>query len=115
MRGELAMALLHEPEILFLDEPTIGLDVLAKDRIREFLKLVNRERGVTIMLTTHNLRDIEELCERLLVVNLGKLVYDGWIDALRERLGSQRSISSPPCRARCRSPTSRSRNPTSRR
>jgi ABC-2 type transport system ATP-binding protein len=92
MRGELAMALLHEPEVLFLDEPTIGLDVLAKDRIREFLKLVNRERGTTIMLTTHDLRDIEELCERILVVNLGKLVYDGRIDALRERLGSQRTI-----------------------
>lgn len=92
MRGELAMALLHEPEVLFLDEPTIGLDVLAKDRIREFLKLVNRERGTTIMLTTHDLQDIEELCERILVVNLGKLVYDGRIDALRERLGSQRTI-----------------------
>jgi len=92
MRGELAMALLHEPEVLFLDEPTIGLDVLAKDRIREFLKLVNRERGVTIMLTTHDLRDIEELCERILVVNLGRLVYDGRIDALRARLGSQRTI-----------------------
>jgi len=92
MRGELAMALLHEPKILFLDEPTIGLDVLAKDRIREFLKVVNRERGVTIMLTTHDLSDIEELCERILVVNLGKLVYDGRIDALRERLGSQRTI-----------------------
>ncbi len=92
MRGELAMALLHEPEVLFLDEPTIGLDVLAKDRIRDFLKLVNRERGVTIMLTTHDLRDIEELCERILVVNLGKLVYDGRIDALRARLGSRRTI-----------------------
>ena len=92
MRGELAMALLHEPDVLFLDEPTIGLDVLAKDRIREFLKLVNRERGTTIMLTTHDLRDIEELCERIIVVNLGKLVYDGRIAALRERLGSERTI-----------------------
>ena len=93
MRGELAMALLHEPEVLFLDEPTIGLDVLAKDRIRECLKLVNRERGTTIMLTTHDLRDIEELCERILVVNLGQLVYDGRIDALRQRLGTTRSIT----------------------
>ena len=76
MRGELAMALLHEPEVLFLDEPTIGLDVLAKDRIREFLRLVNRERGTTIILTTHDLKDIEELCDRILVVNLGKLVRD---------------------------------------
>ncbi len=92
MRGELAMALLHEPEVLFLDEPTIGLDVLAKDRIREFLKLVNTERGTTIILTTHDLRDIEELCERILVVNLGNLVYDGRIDALRQRMGSERSI-----------------------
>lgn len=92
MRGELAMALLHEPDVLFLDEPTIGLDVLAKDRIREFLKLVNTERGVTIILTTHDLRDIEELCERILVVNLGNLVYDGRIDALRQRMGSERSI-----------------------
>ena len=93
MRGELAMALLHEPEVLFLDEPTIGLDVLAKDRIRAFLKVVNRERGTTIMLTTHDLKDIEELCDRILVVNLGKLVYDGPIDALRQRLGSQREIT----------------------
>jgi ABC-2 type transport system ATP-binding protein len=92
MRGELAMALLHEPEVLFLDEPTIGLDVLAKDRIREFLRLVNRERGTTIILTTHDLKDIEELCDRILVVNLGKLVYDGRIETLRERLGSQRTI-----------------------
>lgn len=93
MRGELAMALLHEPEVLFLDEPTIGLDVLAKDRIRECLKLVNRERGTTIMLTTHDLRDIEELCERILVVNLGSLVYDGRINALRQRMGTSRSIT----------------------
>ena len=92
MRGELAMALLHEPEVLFLDEPTIGLDVLAKDRIREFLKLVNRERGTTIILTTHDLKDIEELCERILVVNLGKLVYDGSVETLRGRLGGQRTI-----------------------
>jgi ABC-2 type transport system ATP-binding protein len=92
MRGELAMALLHEPEVLFLDEPTIGLDVLAKDRIREFLKLVNRERGTTIILTTHDLKDIEELCERILVVNLGRLVYDGSVNTLRSRLGSQRTI-----------------------
>ena len=92
MRGELAMALLHEPEVLFLDEPTIGLDVLAKDRIREFLKLVNRERATTIILTTHDLKDIEELCQRILVVNLGNLVYDGSIEALRDRLGSERTI-----------------------
>jgi ABC-2 type transport system ATP-binding protein len=60
MRGEVALALLHEPEVLFLDEPTIGLDVLVKDRIRAFLRTANREFGVTIILTTHDLRDIEE-------------------------------------------------------
>jgi len=92
MRGELAMALLHDPEILFLDEPTIGLDVLAKDRIREALRTVNRERGATIMLTTHDLKDIEEVCERILIVNLGKLVYDGKIAELRAMLGNQRRI-----------------------
>jgi ABC-2 type transport system ATP-binding protein len=92
MRGELAMALLHEPEVLFLDEPTIGLDVLAKDRIRDFLKLVNKERGTTIILATHDLKDIEELCDRILVVNLGKLVYDGRIAGLRGRLGGERTI-----------------------
>jgi ABC-2 type transport system ATP-binding protein len=92
MRGEMAMALLHEPDVLFLDEPTIGLDVLAKDRIRDALKLVNQERGITIILATHDLKDIEELCNRILVVNLGKLVYDGRIDELRARLGSERTI-----------------------
>jgi ABC-2 type transport system ATP-binding protein len=93
MRGELAMALLHEPDVLFLDEPTIGLDVLAKDRIREFLKTVNRERGTTVILTTHDLRDIEEVCRRILVVNQGHLVYDGAIAALRATLGGQRTIT----------------------
>jgi ABC-2 type transport system ATP-binding protein len=93
MRGEMAMALLHEPDVLFLDEPTIGLDVLAKDRIREFLRAVNQERGTTIVLTTHDLKDIEEVCQRILVVNLGKLVYDGQIAALRAMMGSQREIT----------------------
>jgi ABC-2 type transport system ATP-binding protein len=93
MRGELAMALLHNPDILFLDEPTIGLDVLAKDRIRDALRTVNRERGTTVILTTHDLRDIEEVCERILVVNQGRLVYDDRIAALRATIGGQRTIT----------------------
>ncbi len=93
MRAELAMALLHEPEILFLDEPTIGLDVLAKDRIREFLRAVNREREVTIILTTHDLKDIEEICPRLMVINTGRVIYDGTVRDLKARLGDRREIA----------------------
>lgn len=93
MRCELAMALLHEPEILFLDEPTIGLDIEAKDRIREFLRTINRERSTTIILTTHDLADIEEICPRIIVINRGQLVYDGTIQALKAKLGSQRQVT----------------------
>jgi ABC-2 type transport system ATP-binding protein len=93
IRVEIAMALLHEPEILFLDEPTIGLDVMAKDSIREFLRTVNRERKVTIMLTTHDLKDIEEICPRMVIVNKGQLVYDGSVANLKSQLGNQRKIT----------------------
>ncbi len=72
IRGELTAALLHEPELLFLDEPTIGLDVVAKQRVRDFLVEINRERGVTVLLTTHDLGDIERLCDRLLVIDHGR-------------------------------------------
>ena len=72
MRGELTAAMLHEPELLFLDEPTIGLDVVAKQRVRDFLVEINREDGVTVMLTTHDLGDIERLCNRLLVIDHGR-------------------------------------------
>lgn len=87
MRADLAGALIHRPSVLFLDEPTIGLDVMAKGRVREFLARINRERGVTVMLTTHDLRDIEELCERVIVINRGELAYDGALDSLRDHAG----------------------------
>jgi len=93
MRAELALALLHEPAILFLDEPTIGLDVLAKDRIRAFLKTINRERKVTIILTTHDLKDIEEICPRLIVINFGQAIFDGTVRELKARLGNQRLVN----------------------
>ena len=93
MRCELAMALLHEPEILFLDEPTIGLDIEAKDRIRDFLRTINRERRTTVILTTHDLADIEEICPRIIVINRGSLIYDGSIHALKARLGGQRQVT----------------------
>ncbi len=93
MRAEIAIALLHEPKLLFLDEPTIGLDVMAKDEIRKFLRTVNQEKKVTILLTTHDMQDIEEICPRMLVVSGGKLVYDGSVTELRSRLGQERQVT----------------------
>ena len=93
MRAEIAMALLHDPRILFLDEPTIGLDVVAKDAVRKFLSEVNRERGTTIILTTHDLVDIEEICPRLIMVDDGKLLFDGELTRLRASLGSRRRLT----------------------
>ena len=92
MRGELTAAMLHDPEILFLDEPTIGLDVVAKVRVREFLADVNRERSVTVLLTTHDLADIERLCSRLLIIDHGRVIYDGTIERLIERYGEERTL-----------------------
>lgn len=92
IRGELTAAMLHSPELLFLDEPTIGLDVVAKQRVREFLVELNRERGVTILLTTHDLGDIERLCSRLLVIDHGRLIWDGGIDDLKARYGEERTL-----------------------
>ncbi|MEK7284642.1 MAG: AAA family ATPase, partial [Chloroflexota bacterium] len=92
IRGELTAAMLHDPEILFLDEPTIGLDIVAKQRVREFLTEANRERGVTVMLTTHDLADIERLCSRILIIDHGRLIYDGDLDALKARYGTERTL-----------------------
>src|SRR2546422_1432974 len=74
MRAELAATLIHEPTVVYLDEPTIGLDLIVKERIREFIKQQNRERNTTVMLTTHDLGDIEELCRRVLIIDAGKLI-----------------------------------------
>jgi ABC-2 type transport system ATP-binding protein len=93
MRCDIAAALLHSPPILFLDEPTIGLDVVAKDRIRAFLKEINRTLKTTILLTTHDLSDIEELCRRIVIIDHGKLIYDGTLEGLRERLGRINQVS----------------------
>ena len=92
MRGDIAAALLHDPEILYLDEPTIGLDVVSKGRLREFLRALNRERGTTLMLTTHALQDIEALCRRVIVIDHGTQVYDGTLAGLHERGGSHRTV-----------------------
>jgi ABC-2 type transport system ATP-binding protein len=87
MRADLAAAMLHDPDILFLDEPTIGLDVIAKKNIRGFLKMLNRDFKKTIMLTTHDMDDIEQLCDRVIVINNGTIGYDGTIGQLRDRIG----------------------------
>ena len=92
MRGDIAAALLHDPEILYLDEPTIGLDVVSKGRLREFLRSVNAERAVTLLLTTHDLQDIERLCSRVMVIDRGSLVYDGSLAGLHARGSSMRTL-----------------------
>jgi ABC-2 type transport system ATP-binding protein len=92
MRGEITAALLHDPTILYLDEPTIGLDVVSKSRVREFLDRVNRELGITIILTTHDLSDVERLCSRLMVIDHGRVVYDGTVDDLKSRHGQYRTL-----------------------
>jgi ABC-2 type transport system ATP-binding protein len=92
MRGDLAAALLHDPEIVYLDEPTIGLDVVAKHRVRDFLLEINRKEGVTVLLTTHDMADVEQLCSRVLIIDHGTLLYDGTLDAIRERLGTERTL-----------------------
>lgn len=92
IRGELTAAMLHEPDILFLDEPTIGLDVVARQRVRELLLRANRERGLTVLLTSHDLVDIERLCSRILVIDHGHLVYDGGLETLKERYGTERVL-----------------------
>lgn len=92
VRSDLAAALLHEPPVLFLDEPTVGVDLLAKDRLRTFLREINRERGVTVLLTTHDMAELEQLCERIMVIDHGGLVYDGSLAELRSRLGTTREL-----------------------
>ncbi|MFJ8578578.1 ATP-binding cassette domain-containing protein [Micromonospora sp. NPDC093277] len=92
MRGELTAALLHGPEVLFLDEPTIGLDVVSKQAVRGFLAELGRAGDTTLMLTTHDLADIERLCRRLVVIDHGRVVHDGSIAALHSRYGSRRMV-----------------------
>ncbi|MFE6028043.1 ABC transporter ATP-binding protein [Streptomyces niveus] len=92
MRGDIAAALLHDPEVLYLDEPTIGLDVISKARVREFLRDLNAERRTTVLLTTHDLTDIEQLCRRVMVIDHGRLVYDGALTGLHEVGESERTL-----------------------
>jgi ABC-2 type transport system ATP-binding protein len=92
MRGDLAASLLHDPPILYLDEPSIGLDVVAKARMRDFLADLNRRRGATILLTTHDMEDVERLCSRLLIIDHGRVISDGSVEAIKERHGGERTV-----------------------
>jgi ABC-2 type transport system ATP-binding protein len=93
MRAELAATLIHDPRIVYLDEPTIGLDLIVKERIREFIRQQNRENGTTVILTTHDLGDIEQLCQRVIIIDNGKLIYDGPLSTIRDRFGKFRAIT----------------------
>jgi len=92
MRADLAASLLHNPPILYLDEPTIGLDVSVKQKIREFIKKINQEQQTTVMLTTHDLGDIEDLCKRLIIIDHGSIIYDGSLQEVKARFASKRMI-----------------------
>jgi ABC-2 type transport system ATP-binding protein len=92
MRGDLAAAMLYEPRILYLDEPTIGLDVLAQERIRRFIEEINRERRTTILLTTHDLSDVERLCRRILLIDHGRVLYDGSVETLKRQYAPYRVL-----------------------
>lgn len=93
MRCEIAASLLHSPKILFLDEPTIGLDAVSKIAVREFIKKLNKEKGVTVILTTHDMSDIEALAERVILIGKGTILYDGNLDTLRKRFGKNKTIT----------------------
>lgn len=92
MRADLAASLLHNPTVVFLDEPTIGLDVVAKERIRTFIQQINQEQGTTIILTTHDLGDVARLCQRVMIIDHGKLLYDGLLNDLTARFGGEREL-----------------------
>jgi ABC-2 type transport system ATP-binding protein len=87
MKCDLAGAFLHDPLIAYLDEPTIGLDILVKEKVRRFIKEVNREKGTTIILTTHDLRDIEDICRRAIIIDKGSIVFDGALDEIKRKYG----------------------------
>jgi len=92
MRADMAAALLHNPRLLFLDEPMIGVDVVAKERLRTFIKEINRDHKVTVLFTTHDMVDIEKLCSRIMIIDHGRIIYDGSIDQIRARYGTERTL-----------------------
>lgn len=92
MRGDIVAALLHSPKIVFFDEPTIGLDVVAKERIREFIRYMNETEKTTMIFTTHDMQDIEKVCSRLIIIDNGKKIYDGGVEEIRNQYASAKNI-----------------------
>ena len=95
MRADFAAALIHSPKIVYLDEPTIGLDVLVKDKIRGAIKELNKKYGITVILTTHDMKDIEELCNRIIIIDKGRILYDGSLDGIKYRFGNTKTVIIP--------------------
>ena len=95
MRADFAAALIHSPKIVYLDEPTIGLDVLVKDKIRGAIKELNKKYNITVILTTHDMKDIEELCNRIIIIDKGKILYDGSLANIKYRFGNTKTIIIP--------------------
>jgi len=93
MKGDITAALLHDPPILYLDEPTIGLDVISKNKILQFLRALNAERQTTIILTTHNLSDVEQVCPRIVIIDKGKIILDAMQSEIFQRFGKQRVLT----------------------
>lgn len=92
MRADIAASMLHNPEIVFFDEPTIGLDVVAKEKIREFIKYINVEKKTTMLFTTHDMQDIEKTCNRMIIIDKGTIIYDGSIEEIKHRFGNDRIV-----------------------
>ncbi len=92
MRGDFAAAMLHDPRIVYLDEPTIGLDVVAKDAIRDFISQINQDRGTTIILTTNDLADVERLCRRIVLIDKGRIIFDGDVEHIKSQYGTSRTL-----------------------
>lgn len=95
MRADFAAALIHSPKIVYLDEPTIGLDVLVKDKIRKAIKELNKRYHTTVILTTHDMKDIEELCNRIIIIDKGKILYDGSLSDIKYRFGNEKTVFIP--------------------
>ena len=95
MRADFAAALIHSPKIVYLDEPTIGLDVLVKDKIRSAIKELNKKYNITVILTTHDMKDIEELCNRIIIIDKGRILYDGSLSNIKYRFGNTKTIYIP--------------------
>ena len=92
MRADIAAALLHDPEIIFFDEPTIGLDVIAKEKVREFIRYINKEKGTTMLFTTHDMQDIEKTCQRMIIIDPCITIYDGTVEEIKEKYGTSRTL-----------------------